>query len=258
MLDNATLRRVTLDVMLLNKTLALLVLALFIQGCGQSAPTNSVDSDDEHKASEASPAADPTSIGPIGSISKKPANGKQETYVHTTPQECYWTMVKAAETEDFETLLSCFSVTDRNQQVGWVAYHVEREVFFQTEKRDAATALLKKYGLDKMDIMGLMQIYDSPGGKGVAKAVELVGKRVKDQPRFMTEASALLKPRTDDSSPDDPTRKQTPVLSDVAIDGDRASATSQLPGSDESAPVFFKKENGSWVMTSEPTKKESQ
>ena len=131
-------------------------------------------------------------------------------------------------------------------------------MFFQTEKRDAASALLKKNGLEKTDIMGLVQIYDSPGGKGVAKAVELVGAEIKDQPQFMQEASALLKSSDDDSSPNEVAAKPSPVLCDVRVDGDRATGTLQLPDSEESTPVFFKKENGSWVITSEPIKKDPQ
>ncbi|MBC8377534.1 MAG: hypothetical protein H8E62_00005, partial [Planctomycetes bacterium] len=234
------------------------VVTQFIQGCGQSAPTKGVSVDGELKTAEASPITETPPKEDTDSIPEASANEEQTTLVHTTPQACYSAMLEATETEDLKTLFSCLATADRNQQVGWVAYHVEREAIFQTEKRDAALTLLKKNGLEKADIMGLMQIYDSPGGKGVAKAVELVGAEVKNQPRFMKEASELLKPKADNSIPDETKATPKPILSDVAINGDRASATLQLPDAEESTPILFKRENGSWVITSEPIEKDSQ
>lgn len=244
--------------MSLNKSVALGVLGLFIQGCGQSASTDSISVDDERNVVVASPNANPTTKEPTDSLSAQSANNARKRLVHSTPEECYSAMLRAAEIEDFETIFSCFALADRNQQVGWVAYQVEREVFFQTDKRDAALALLQKSALDKTDIMGLMQIYDSPGGKGVAKAVELVGATIKDQPDFMKEASVLLKEEPGGSNPTGPREELIPVLSGVVIKNDRASGTLQIPDSDESTPIFFIKENGSWVITSEPIEKDSR
>ena len=104
-----------------------------------------------------------------------------EPLVNSSPQECFERMTEAADSNDVITLLECFAQEDRNRQVGMLAYHVERFIVFQTEEKDQALALLTKYHLEKTDIMGMMQIYDSPGGQGAAKAVEVVGSQIQDQ-----------------------------------------------------------------------------
>ncbi|MFN7292446.1 MAG: hypothetical protein ACK5T6_17815, partial [Pirellula sp.] len=124
-------------------------------------------------------------------------------------------------------------------------------VFFQTEQKDAALALLKKNGLGDTDIMGLMQIYDSPGGKGVAKAVELVGSRIKEPVLFAKDATELLKQKPDANDPK-PKEQPTPTLREVVIDGDCASARLSGIADSQSASIYFKKEDGSWRITSTP------
>lgn len=64
--------------------------------------------------------------------------------------------------------LHCLAEKDRNALLGSLAYQVERLVFFRTPKRDVAAELLKQHGLEGLDIMGGLQVADSPGGAGTA------------------------------------------------------------------------------------------
>ncbi|PQO40696.1 hypothetical protein C5Y97_05615 [Blastopirellula marina] len=177
--------------------------------------------------------------------------------VNASPQECFERMIAATEVKDVVTLLACFATEDRNRNVGMVAFQVERLVFFQTDQKDQALALLTKYHLEKTDIMGMMQIFDSPGGQGAAKAVEIVGSQVKDQTAFMQEAADLLNPDLKDESEVAAKQPQTTKLADVKVEGDFAEGTLKNKELDRDEPIYFVKENGSWVVTANPPEMET-
>lgn len=194
---------------------------------------------------------------------KKPHSKRSRTsepLVNSSPQECFERMTEAADSNDVITLLECFAQEDRNRQVGMLAYHVERFIVFQTEQKDQALALLTKYRLEKTDIMGMMQIYDSPGGQGAAKAVEVVGSQIQDQKAFLEEATELINSRIDGKQNDADKTPSTAKLSGVQIEGDHAEGTLTNAEFPEPQPIYFVKENGSWVVTANPpeTKDETE
>ena len=161
-------------------------------------------------------------------------------------------MVKAMKAGDVATQLNCLATADRHQTLGWLAYQLEWRAYVEGDpKQDAALALLKKKGLYKKDIMGLMQVYDSPGGKGVAKAVELVGSEIKDQALFAKEAAGLLMPDQERNAAEMSEPSESKLLA-VRIDGDVASAELAVPQRTERLTVYFRKEDGSWRITGTP------
>lgn len=170
---------------------------------------------------------------------------------YETPEECFAAWQRGSDTKSIPVLLSCFATPERNQQVGMTAHMVEREAFFQTPKKEAALALLKKNNLENADIMGLLQAKSMSGPNGVAKAVELVGARVANQAEFMEEAAALLNPEGEQPAADPLQQGKLGVLTNVQIEGDFATADITDPETNRSGPILFKKENGSWVITSE-------
>lgn len=179
-------------------------------------------------------------------------NNSSTPKTYATPQECFAAMEKAGESGDIAAHLSTFSSDARNFQVGSAAYAVEREIFEQTKKKDAARKLLKSHDLDKMDIMFELQLADSPSGRGIPLTLMLIGEKVKDQFRFMKDAKALLERGTDTFSLQKPSAKSKATLSEVVIEGDTASGKLQISELKESLPIHFKKENGSWGITLEP------
>lgn len=181
-------------------------------------------------------------------------NGPNEK-VYKTPEACFEAMIQAKENEDMVALLTTFTADEQNIQVGNLAYHVEREIFFQTPKSEAAQQLLNKNGLEDADIMGSMQISDSPGGKGAGFALKLAGEAIKDKPQFMKEAIELLNPKAEKPDAKKKAEKakgeSKATLSEVTIEDDRAVGKMQTPGVKDAYAIFFKKENGSWGITSE-------
>lgn len=169
---------------------------------------------------------------------------------YETPEECFAAMQRGTETKSIPVLLSCFATRERNQQVGMTAHMVEREAFFQTPKKEAALALLKKNNLENADIMGLLQAKSMSGPNGVAEAAEMVGARVTNQVEFMEAAAALLKPEEEQPATEPLPPGKLPVLANVQIEGDYATADITDPETNRSEPILFTKENGSWVVTS--------
>ncbi len=212
-------------------------LLLMAMGCSQPV-SDSTGESAEASTTEAAP--------------KKPKPKRSRTaepLVNNSPQECFDRMTEAADSRDVITLFECFAQEDRNRQVGMLAYHVERFIVFQTKESEKALALLTKYHLEKTDIMGLMQVYDSPGGQGAAKAVELVGSQIEDPKTFLEEATELINSRVDDKQGEADKSPSTAKLSDVKINGDHAEGTLTNNEFPEPQPIYFVKENGSWVIT---------
>lgn len=178
--------------------------------------------------------------------------------VNSSPQECFDRMIAATEVRDVVTLLACFATEDRNRNVGMVAYQVQRLVMFQTDQKEQALALLTKHHLEKTDIVGMMQVFDSPGGQGAAKAVEIVGSQVKDQIAFMQEATDLLNPESEDASGAAANQPPKTELTGLKVEGDYAEGALKNETLDRDEPIYFVKENGSWVVTANPPETQAE
>ena len=85
--------------------------------------------------------------------------------------------------------------------------------------------------------------------------MERVGAEIKNQPQFMAEATKLL--NSDDTKEKSSTASQpSPVLSNVKITGNHASGTATYPANQKASPIYFIKENDSWLLSSKPIPQE--
>lgn len=195
--------------------------------------------------------ADEPAAAPAESVAKQP--------VFETPEACFEAWANAQAERDIAGLLACMSERDQKIQVGWMAHFVELELFHRTKKMEAAIEFRKRYGMENMDVMGMMQEDDPIGVRGGPfRALEFVGGKVKDRAQFMKDGRALLdegKEPPPETAKTEEEEKERPKLSDLKIDGDSATGSVKMPGLDKEAPMLFIKENGSWAIASERPKK---
>lgn len=197
------------------------------------------------------PAEEPT---PVPGVPDLP--GVPETFpIFETPESCWAAMTKARETEDPVATLHCLAAEDRDAFVGRLAYEVERVSFMwpPEEGGEAAERLLQRHGLVDTDIMGALQIADSPGGGGIGPVFEAAGNLIRNQPAFAAAAAELLKSvHPEETSGTDGV---VPTLSNVTVEDNYALGTLDVDGLEEPVPVAFIRENGSWRITSKSLSK---
>ncbi len=110
--------------------------------------------------------------------------------------------------------------------------------------------------MEGVDIMGLMQAYDSPVGGRVGEAVEIVGAKITDQPQFMKDATELL--GLNDGPADAEFKDVALELTGLEITEECASGRLQDPNSPEFIPICFTRENGSWLISSKPKERDDE
>jgi HEAT repeat protein len=167
---------------------------------------------------------------------------------NATPQDCIAAMNVAGQRKDFDLYLSCVSPAVQNQQIGWLAFQLQREAAINRKKWGEIAELLERHNLKGIDVMELLQIRDMPRGKGAAYALDLVGSRVTNKAAFLAEAEKIISAGSKPTGPTGPT--ETPLLVDVKIEGDIASAkVKSKKGAD--LPIWFRRIDGSWVLADE-------
>lgn len=179
--------------------------------------------------------------------------------VFATPDECFVAMQNAGISGSKADQLACMSEALSNYLTGMIALQLQRSKFtdeeFQAESA-AVDKVLVKHGYKDKDIMGYLQVVDSPVPGGAVPGFMQIGDVVKDKTTFFTEAEAALKAievksaqqqgkkLVDDPKPD---LADQPKLKDVKITGDTAvGSIDDKQGTAE--PVHFVKEKGSWKI----------
>jgi hypothetical protein len=184
---------------------------------------------------------------------------------YETPAACYAAMVEAGKGKDPAAILPCFSEAMQNHLLGNMAFNLERFGALSDggEAAAASQKVLKKHGLYGKDLMGFLQVVDSPVGGGAGLGFIQIGDSIKDKRAFFAEGSAALtaaqklleevraKEAGDaakEAKPAEAEKAPETKLVDVKVTGETASGKITVVGVEESQPVFFKRENGSWVM----------
>lgn len=174
--------------------------------------------------------------------------------VNASPQECYDRLTEAMKTRDLYTMFGCYVREERDALAGTYAYLVERHIRLHTDKEELAVQLLRKHGLDKMNIASVVGPLDDPASEERMRLTASIGRKIKDQWQFMQEVTTLFK-RTEPGAQSRPNPSDTftkSVLSDIRINGNRASGTLANPVSKTRTILYFVRENGSWVTTTTP------
>jgi hypothetical protein len=158
-----------------------------------------------------------------------------------------------------EEQIQCMSEALNNYLTGMIALQLQRSMFTDEEYKTETAAVEKvliKHGYKDKDIMGYLQLVDSPIPGGAVPGFMQIGDVVKDKPTFFKDAEAALKAIEVKSAGkqgkklvDDPKPQAAdlPKLKEVKITGDTAIGTFEDKEKNEQ-PVHFVKEQGSWKL----------
>jgi hypothetical protein len=176
--------------------------------------------------------------------------------VFNTPESCWDAMLSAEANKDVAATLRCMAAEDRLAFLGSLVYRLDRLIARQAPLNEKATALLKRHGLEEVDIMGTLEKIGTPSateGKTVFKAI---GRKIKDQLAFAKEALELLAPVPKPDDHETPARRVL-KLSNVIVSCDIATGVIVADGSLDGRPVYFVREEGSWRVSDNPTPTDS-
>jgi len=203
---------------------------------------------------------------PIEEVAKPAA---PKAVVFATPEECFAAFQKSAVANSKEAQLACMSTALSNYLTGVMALQLQRSMFtdeaFKAESA-AVEKVLIKHGYKDKDIMGYLQVVDSPRPGGAIPGFMQIGDVVKDKLSFFNEAEAALKAiqkkaaAGDDDAPaadkpavkppadekDKPVPPQ-PKLADLRVTDSTASANTVAEDGSKQ-PIYFVKEQGSWKI----------
>jgi hypothetical protein len=76
----------------------------------------------------------------------------------STPAECFDAIHACKQKKDFPGMLSCMTEAAQCYLAGEIAYQLEHRAFLRMTKGQEAEAILEKYGVNDLDIVGQMQI----------------------------------------------------------------------------------------------------
>lgn len=217
----------------------------------------------EEPAAKKAPAKDapkPTAKKAEATKADAPKTAAPKAVKFETPEACYQAMFEARKSKDPAAGLPCFSETMTNYLVGNTAFQLERisHVSDGGEPVKDCVKLLKKHKLYGKDLMGFLQVADSPGGGGAPLGFMQIGDSVAEKAAFMRDAVAAMKkvqehfekgkakPEEKPAKADEETKP--PALKKLTIDGDSARGEILTGADEEPQPIFFKKQAGSWVI----------
>lgn len=166
------------------------------------------------------------------------------------PEECWEYLLAAKASGDRFAMIQCVATKDRFAHLGSLAYEIERLIMFNTPMKQSAIGLLSDHGLSGVDIIGALQVADSPGGKGAGNIFPDVGRMITEPTIFAKKATDLLA-----SVPMPPNESVAPIpatnIVSMEIQGDKATAEITIEGIGQSQTVQFMREDGSWRITSD-------
>jgi hypothetical protein len=182
----------------------------------------------------------------------------------STPESCWESLEFATAKHDTVGILKCLATEDRLISLGGLAYEVESLIVFRTPSEQKALALLKRHGIDGLDIMGALQIEDSPGGSGADAVFTGVGQKIKNPFAFAKEATELIGAEAEPHESQFPTRSAL-TLSKVIVSGQTATGMVSSADSEDTSPVdfavdfavHFVLEDGTWKITNYPKSTDS-
>jgi hypothetical protein len=195
---------------------------------------------------------------------KKDKDKAPKAELYKTPQDCFDDTAKAFETQDMRLMMNCLTPT---AQVRFVVLFAEGALSLRPLAKDEGIAKTYKPVFDALDRHGLTEKatkdLEYEGRSLTKKGQEQLKKLVKDPTAFVLDLTAAfekINPKPKDKDKDKGKGKDDPrpKLTDVKIDGDKATATvidfvrSRPKDKDKEEvterknPVTFEKINGGW------------
>jgi len=222
------------------RKLSYLILGLLIgltTGCGQPYHLRQQEQDREQQED----------AGPAGLAVEESVAVDPDQLVFATPQECFTAYQQALNDGDTETVLQCLSPIDRKQRIGWYAYYIDREVFYERENAEAAQALMAEHDIKEGTVMEYVHRKAEAPIKETLTVIAQIASNIERPTEFAVAASKLVTITIGGLDSHDDTRFQ---LKDVDIRGDFATGTVVDPETGESDKVYFQRyAGGTWLIT---------
>lgn len=162
-----------------------------------------------------------------------------------TPQACFTALQKAVTEQDPSAFISCYVKRYRNQRIGWYAFDLDMEVFFDRPHAAAAAKLLNDQGINVGEVMKVVRSKFEKGNDELAKVLVEVGGLIDRQDEFATNAAKLISKPFVAPFPD----LAAAEFSEVKVGQQYAVGQYQNPDAEESVPISFQREHGSWLIT---------
>jgi hypothetical protein len=210
----------------------------------------------------AAPASQPAAPAAQVAASAEEPHPEHLAVKFETPEACFEAMTALKENDDPAAGLRCLSEANINYLAGNLAFQLQRFAAL-SDGGDASAACLKvlqSHGLAEVDIMGFLQVVDSPVPGGATPGFMQIGDSIKDKPTFFRESNNAMNlvaerlKAADDSGEDQDQPDEAAVspkvkLTEVKVNGDKAEGVVIIGGVETSkSPVHFRRENGSWVV----------
>ncbi len=184
----------------------------------------------------------------------KPDQPAGKTY--DSPQAVFDAAQAAQDKDDYKSFVNCLSPEDQKQMASRLAFlgMVQQPAAQTDEKlRDQfknVLAVMDKHGLG-YDVTQKIKPEKTP--EGAAKAQREVGALIKDPAAFDADMMEALS-KTEPFTHKPPAGQVVPKLTDVKIDGDKATGTVvvTLNGMDRKSPIEFVKVDGGWKLAPPP------
>ena len=166
---------------------------------------------------------------------------------HATPQATFKTYRAAVQRNDWKTALGCLTPETHDVVVGGLLSAVAAASAIDQD----AAALLDKHGIDRTQLVadflaGALVNLSNPGealGGGLRRCLDGIA----DKPTFVADATGWLEQNNQQASQFFG-KVEEAELSNVQIDGDRATATVSAPVFRSGSSLRFKKIDGRWLI----------
>src|SRR5262245_58266379 len=113
-----------------------------------------------------------------------------------SPEACFEAITAQKDSNDVAAILQCLSEAHANFLAGNMAFQLQRYSAL-SDVGDASAAcvnVLKTHGLGNVDIMGFLQIVDSPRPGGATPGFMQIGESISNKQAFFRDAKAAMAP----------------------------------------------------------------
>jgi DNA-directed RNA polymerase subunit RPC12/RpoP len=162
-----------------------------------------------------------------------------------TPEACFAAYQKAIAADDAAATLECLSEEMVRMAAAQIAVELQRSAFMDPSAPPAANELLKQHQLDDLDIMGMLQIADSPSSEGPSSVFRTVGASIAEPEKFVIEASKIV---GRNGVPKPPMEGSVVILK---IEGDHAVGQLNV-GELGVMPIHFARDGAGWKLSLPP------
>jgi hypothetical protein len=161
----------------------------------------------------------------------------------SSPEAAFDTFADAAKSKDYQAMIESVTPETQEMMLGSMVFGASFQAMADESKQASLDELFKKYGIDtQSDAMGEV---DDP-----EKAMKQLVAGVKDRPACFAAIMEWIEENTEGERPDmfEGADFDEAELTEVKIDGDKATGTVVTDGNEDSNPMQFQRIDGVWYI----------